>query len=97
MWNRLYRCTIEDHVDCYGGDLSVARMSLLKRQAAQLVECELLEAKMSAGKASFEDVDQHNRLVGNVRRNYEVLGIDRVARPVDFGAYVTEKAPDDEA
>jgi hypothetical protein len=83
MWNRLYRCVIQDHVDCYGGDLSVPRMSLLKRQAASLVECELIESRMADGKPTPEDLDRHTRIVGNVRRCYEALGMDRIAKPVN--------------
>ena len=40
---------------------------------------------MSERRATFEDIDQHNRLVGNVRRNYEQLGMDSVAKIVSNG------------
>jgi hypothetical protein len=66
LWVRRCRDLIEDHANCYGGEehLSVPRMSLLRRQSAQLVQCEILEAKMATNEATFEDIDQHNRLVG---------------------------------
>lgn len=51
LWVRRYRDLIEDHANCYGGvdDLSVPRMSLLRRQAAALVEAELIETRMPGG------------------------------------------------
>jgi hypothetical protein len=48
------------------------------------------EAKMSSGKATFEDVDQFNRLLGNARRNYEALGLERVQRTVDGASDLIE-------
>jgi hypothetical protein len=85
MWVRRYKDLIEDHAACYGGEenLSVPRMSMLRRQAAAIVECELIEARMSAGEATYDDIDRHTRITGNIRRNYEALGMDRVARPAD--------------
>jgi hypothetical protein len=86
-WVRRYKDLVEDHVGDYGGDLSVPRMSLLRRQAASLIECELIEGRMAAGEATPEDIDRHTRIVGNVRRCYEVLGMDRIARNIDdFGS-----------
>lgn len=66
--------------------MSVPRMSLLRRQAAAIVECELIEARMSEGTATPDDIDRHTRIVGNVRRCYEALGMDRIARPTNDGA-----------
>jgi hypothetical protein len=65
MWVRRYKDLIEDHAACYGGvdHLSVPRLSLLRRQAAALVECELIEAKMSAGEATPDDIDRHTRII----------------------------------
>jgi hypothetical protein len=85
MWIRRYKDLIEDHAACYGGEsnLSVPRMSMLRRQAAEIVECERIEAMMAAGTASVDDVDRHTRITGNIRRNYEVMGLERIARPVD--------------
>jgi hypothetical protein len=85
------------HATCYGGidNLSVPRLSLLRRQAASLVECELIEARMSEGNATPDDIDRHTRIVGNVRRCYEVLGMDRLARdvgPVTVSDYLEAKA-----
>jgi hypothetical protein len=84
MWVRRYKDLIEDHAACYGGEehLSVPRMSMLRRQAAAIVECEQIEARMSEGKATPDDVDRHTRITGNIRRNYEVMGMDRVAKTV---------------
>jgi hypothetical protein len=85
MWIRRYKDLIEDHADDYGGaaHLSVPRMSMLRRQAAAIIECEQIESRMAEGKATDDDVDRHTRITGNIRRNYEAMGMDRVARPVD--------------
>lgn len=94
-WFRRFRDLIEDHAADYGGDLSVARMSLLRRQAASIVECEVIEGKMALGEATPDDIDRHTRIVGNVRRCYEALGMDRVARDVtapDLRTYIKAKA-----
>jgi hypothetical protein len=82
-WLRRRKDLISDHTADYGGDLSVAQQALLERQASELIACEQIEARMAAGEALPEDVDQHARLTGNIRRNYEMLGIERRARPVN--------------
>jgi hypothetical protein len=84
IWVRRFKDLIEDHVACYGGadQMSEPRMTLLRRTAAQIVKCEQLEALMAEGKETFEDMEMHNRLTGNIRRNYEALGMDRVAKDV---------------
>jgi hypothetical protein len=68
-WVRRFKDLIADHTACYGGDLSVPRLSMLRRQAAAIVECELIEARMSQGEATYDDIDRHTRIVGNIRRN----------------------------
>jgi len=82
-WLRRRKDLVSDHVADYGSDLSVAQQALLERQAAELICCEQIEARMSSGEATSEDIDQHARLTGNIRRNYEILGVERRARPVD--------------
>jgi hypothetical protein len=95
MWIRRYKDLIEDHAACYGGEanLSVPRMSMLRRQAAAIIECEQIEARMAEGKASDDDIDRHTRITGNIRRNYEAMGMDRVARDtgVTLSQYVEAK------
>ena len=63
-WVRRYKDLIEDHAACYGGEanLSVPRMSMLRRQAAAIVECEQIEARMSQGAATVADSDEAARV-----------------------------------
>jgi hypothetical protein len=82
-WLRRRKDLIHDHVADYGSDLSVAQQALLERQAAELIACEQIEARMACGEATAEDIDQHARLTGNIRRNYEVLGVERRAKPAN--------------
>jgi len=92
-WLRRRKDLVRDHTADYGCDLSVAQQALLERQAAELIACEQIEARMSSGEATSEDVDQHARLTGNIRRNYEVLGIERSARDVtpDLRSYLAAR------
>jgi hypothetical protein len=92
-WLRRRKDLISDHVEDYGGDLSVAQQALLERQTSELIACEQIEARMASGEALPEDIDQHARLTGNIRRNYEMLGLERRARPVQslVGALVAER------
>jgi hypothetical protein len=51
LWIRRWKDIVEDHAADYGGaeNLSVARVSLVRHQAAALVEMEQLEAKKVGG------------------------------------------------
>jgi hypothetical protein len=84
-WMRRWKDVIEDHLTDYGGDISYPRMTLLRHQATALVKMEMLTAKMADGKESFEEAEQFNRYLGNVRRTYELLGVDRIAKPISNG------------
>ena len=80
---RRWKDIIEDHVENYGPEnMSVPRMSLLRHQATALVKMEMLTAKMADGKETFEEAEQFSRYLGNARRNYEVLGLDRGVKQV---------------
>jgi hypothetical protein len=84
-WTRRWKDLYEAHMADLGGEavLSQAQTSLCRRAAALSVELEQLEAKMSEGAATNEDLDLYNRLTGNLRRFCETLGLERRAKPIE--------------
>src|ERR1700730_3193221 len=80
-WTRRWKDLHEAHVADLGGldHLSEAQVSLCRRAAALETELEQLEAKMSEGLATIEDLDLYNRRSGNLRRMLESIGLKRVA------------------
>jgi hypothetical protein len=83
-WSRRWRDLYHLHLSDYGGPdrMSEAELALCGVTATQRVEMEQLAAKMSEGTATPDDIDLYNRLGGNLRRNLEVLGIQRRQRDV---------------
>ena len=79
-WARRQRDIAELHVSDIGGEdhASEAMLSLCRRAATLEVTLEQMEAAMSLG--SDVDLDLYNRLVGNLRRVLESIGLQRVAR-----------------
>ncbi len=83
-WTRRWKDLHEAHIADLGGPagLSEAQISLCRRAAALETELEQLEARMSEGAATVEDLDLYNRLSGNLRRMLESIGLKRVPREV---------------
>src|SRR5262245_19089361 len=102
-WGRRWRDLCLSHAKDLGGPelLSEAQVSVIKRVSALECECERLEAQMSEGKAIEADV--YGRLCGRLARMVELIGIRRLARPIDpltdlakgLGAYPTAPIDDD--
>ena len=59
--------------------LSEAQLSLVRRASALEVELELAEGKLSRGEPV--DLDLFGRLLGQLRRVLEAIGLERRARP----------------
>jgi hypothetical protein len=81
-WSRRQRDVAQLHIADIGGEehASEAMLSLCRRAATLEVTLEQMEAAMSEGKDT--DYDLYNRLVGNLRRVLESIGLQRVARDV---------------
>lgn len=81
-WSRRFHDLVLGHVSDLGGAdlLSEAQFSLIRRAAA--IECELerLDARLSAGEPV--DLDSYGRCAGHLRRLFETIGVERVARDV---------------
>jgi len=76
-FSRRFRDLAGHHVADLGGTgaLSAAKLSLCRRAAALEVQCEALEARMSAGEEV--DLDRYGRAASHLRRILETLGIER--------------------
>ena len=83
-WARRMRDLIELHVDDIGGVevTSEAQRSLIRRIAVLEVEAEYLETEFAKRSASGKQYDLYLRVVGVLKRLYELVGIERVARDV---------------
>ena len=81
-WSRRFHDLVVGHVTHLGGAdlLSEAQFSLIRRAAA--IECELerLDAQLSRNEPV--DMDAYARVAGHLRRMFETLGLERVARDV---------------
>ncbi len=83
-WARRMRDLIELHVDDLGGldNTSEAQRSLLRRISVLEVEAEYLETEFAKRSASGKQYDLYLRVVGVLKRLYELVGIERRARDV---------------
>jgi len=61
--------------------LSEAQISIIRRCSAMECELEAMEGCISFGQTV--DLDQYGRLCGRLARLFELIGIKRLARPVD--------------
>ena len=61
--------------------MSEAQISIIRRVSAMECTLEQMEGRMSAGEAV--DVDQYGRLAGRLCRLFELIGIRRIAAPLD--------------
>src|SRR5262245_22922079 len=82
-WARRWSDLIYAHACDLGGPelLSEAQISIIRRASAMECELELFEGRMASGEAV--DPDQYGRLAGRLCRLFELVGIKRVARPID--------------
>lgn len=99
-WVRRWKDLTELHVGDLGGPetLSEGQTSLCRRAATLEVICEQLEARMSEGNETPEDITTYNVTTGNLRRILELIGLERKPRVVDDGAntlvdYFSKPAP----
>lgn len=83
-WARRMRDLIELHVSDLGGaeNISEAQRSLLRRISVLEVEAEYLETEFAKRSASGKQYDLYLRVVGVLKRLYELVGIERRARDV---------------
>ncbi len=83
-WARRMRDLIELHVDDLGGldNTSEAQRSLLRRISVLEVEAEYLETEFAKRDASGKQYDLYLRIAGLLKRLYELIGVERVARDV---------------
>jgi hypothetical protein len=81
-WSRRFHDLLVGHVSDLGGAelLSEAQNSLIRRCAAMECELERLEAQLSR----YEPVDmlRYAQVAGHLRRIFETLGVERIAKPV---------------
>src|SRR5215831_9350490 len=82
-WSIRWKNLILAHMSDLGGAevLSEAQISICKRASAMECELEFLEARMSEGRDV--DLDQYGRLAGRLCRMFEIIGIKRLAKPLD--------------
>jgi hypothetical protein len=82
-WARRWNDLIFAHVADLGGPelLSEAQISIIRRASAMECELEAMEGRMSAGEPI--DTDVYGRLAGRLCRLFELIGIRRLARPID--------------
>src|SRR5262245_38573431 len=82
-WARRWSDLIYAHACDLGGPegLSEAQVSICRRASAMECTLEQMEARMSAGEAV--DPDQYGRLAGRLCRLFELIGVRRLARPID--------------
>ena len=83
-WARRMRDLIELHVDDIGGleVTSEAQRSLIRRISVLEVEAEYLETAFAQRNASGKQYDLYLRIAGLLKRLYELIGIERVARDI---------------
>ena len=83
-WARRMRDLIELHVDDLGGldNTSEAQRSLVRRISVLEVEAEYLETAFAKRSASSKQFDLYLRVVGVLKRLYELVGIERRARNI---------------
>ena len=83
-WARRWRDLVELHVSDLGGadNMSEIQRSLLQRISALEVEAEYLETEFARRSASGKQYDLYLRIVGVLKRLYELIGIERRARDI---------------
>jgi hypothetical protein len=82
-WALRWKDLILAHVADLGGPdiLSEAQISIIRRASAMECELEAMEGRMSEGQAV--DTDVYGRLTSRLCRMLELVGIKRLAKPID--------------
>ncbi len=82
-WAKRWNDLIFAHANDLGGPevLSEAQISICRRASAMECELEAMEARMSKGLPV--DTDVYGRLAGRLCRLFEMIGVRRLAPPVD--------------
>ena len=103
-WSIRWKSLILAHMNDLGGaeTLGEAQISICKRASAMECELEFLEAHMSEGRDV--DLDQYGRLAGRLCRMFEIIGIKRLAKPLDptgelskaFAGHAVQPVDDDD-
>jgi hypothetical protein len=103
-WGRRWRDLCLAHANDLGGAdiLSEAQVSIIKRASAMECELEAMETRMSEGQKII--LDQYGRLTSRLCRLLELVGIRRLARPLDplsdlaksFAGHAGKPVDDDE-
>jgi len=84
-WPRRFKTLFDKYVSDLGGieTVSTAKQSLIRRAVVTEIELERIEAKLAVQESpSDKMLDLYGRLGGHLRRTFEVLGIERIARDV---------------
>ncbi len=84
-WARRLKDLIEAHTADLGGEgnISAAEQAIIRRAAALICECEVMEARFAKNEgASPSDLDLYQRTANGLRRLLESLGLGRRARDV---------------
>jgi hypothetical protein len=102
-WTRRWKDLVASHASDLGGEgLSEAQISICRRASAMEIELEAMEARMSEGQPI--DIDVYGRLAGRLCRLFDIIGVKRLARPIDpcqdlakaLEAYPAKAIDDDE-
>jgi hypothetical protein len=82
-WSRRWRDLVLAHIGDLGGFelVSEAQISICRRASTLEVELELLDARLSEGKDV--DRDLYARLASRLCRLFDLIGVKRIARPID--------------
>jgi hypothetical protein len=103
-WARRWNDLVLMHANDLGGYemLSEAQLSICRRASAMECELEAMEGRMSAGQSI--DIGQYARLTGCLCRMLDLIGVKRLAKPLDptselakaLEAYPAKPIDDDE-
>ena len=90
-WARRQRDLLALHIQDLGGEemMSENQLSLCRRASTLEVELEMAEGRLSMGE--FTDLDLYNRLVGNLRRVLESIGLERKVRRITLREHLEGK------
>jgi hypothetical protein len=80
-WAMRWSDLIFAHANDLGGTLSEAQISICRRAAALECELEAMEGRMSTGQPI--EIELYGRLASRLCRLFEIIGIKRLARPID--------------
>jgi hypothetical protein len=94
FWYRRYKDLNALHLGDLGGEdaVSEAERALVRRATCLIVELERLEQEFAlAGKATSSELDLYGRTANTLRRLLVTLGLERRARDVTLGEYLSRR------